>query len=116
MTKTDQSKHNLILVSIVGLVAIIAISLIFTTNSSETQESISGDLTGQAIKTQMIEQKTQESNIFNVDELELKTNGMCFNDPSKGQVIFCYQGDCIKVKGDLCTGNGWWWNTGWKIE
>ena len=44
MTKTNQSKHNLILVSIVGIVAIIALILMSTTNNLQSNV----DLTGQA--------------------------------------------------------------------
>ena len=44
MTKTNQSKHNLILVTIVGIIAIIALFLISTTTNLKTNT----DLTGQA--------------------------------------------------------------------
>ena len=47
--KVDKHEHNMVLVAIVGMVAIVAMFMIFLTNQAETQEKTNEDLSGQAI-------------------------------------------------------------------
>ena len=49
--KLDQHEHHMVIVAVIGIVAILAMFLIFITNQTGTQVETQEDLAGQAVKS-----------------------------------------------------------------